>query len=105
MPEGCLKQQKQEGKVDSSYSNTTHVNCVKQENILKEGLLLAKGVYPVSTKGVSYWLRGFCLHWNMCFCCGWSLRPVFVEAGKQPVAKESLATGCLPASTKTAQPP
>ena len=41
----------------------------------------------------------------MCFCCGWSLRPGFVEAGKQPVAKESLATGCLPASTKPAKPP
>ena len=28
----------------------------------------------------------------------------FVESGKQPVARDSLATGCLPLSTKPAKP-
>ena len=53
---------KPKGRGDCSYYNTTHVNCVKQENIWKGGFLLAKGVYRVLAKGVSYWLRGFCLH-------------------------------------------
>ena len=36
---------------DCSYYNTTHVNCVNQRKHLKEGLLLAKGVYPILLRG------------------------------------------------------
>ena len=43
LPEGFAAK-KTRGQGDCSYYNTTHVNCVKQENI---------------SKRVYYWLRGF----------------------------------------------
>ena len=61
---------------------------------------MAKGVYPVLLRGFLIGSGGFVYIGTRAFVCGWSLRPGFVEAGKQPIAKESLATGCLPASTK-----